>query len=155
MYNLCNIMCILRNILYNLHNIMSNLSAALETKQETLKQIKKLETHVAPLVGLAENVAKISGVSAKDIRYLASLFGDPDKKVVSYWCMGMNQHTRGTAPPGWADLHTAAKLSNPSKQGAADPRGAAAAAREAPPAPAATPSAREQCWWTSRSGRGR
>ena len=43
-----------------------------------------------------ENVAKISGVSAKDIRYLASLYGDPDKKVTSFWCMGMNQHTRGT-----------------------------------------------------------
>jgi nitrate reductase NapA len=28
--------------------------------------------------------------------YLASLFGNPDKKVVSYCCMGMNQHTRGT-----------------------------------------------------------
>lgn len=43
-----------------------------------------------------EKVARISGVSASDIRYLASLYGDPKKNVVSYWCMGMNQHTRGT-----------------------------------------------------------
>jgi nitrate reductase NapA len=43
-----------------------------------------------------EKVEKLSGVPAKDIKYLAALFGDPDKKVVSYWCMGMNQHTRGT-----------------------------------------------------------
>ena len=43
-----------------------------------------------------EKVEKISGVPAKDIRYLASLYGDPDKKVTSFWCMGMNQHTRGT-----------------------------------------------------------
>jgi len=43
-----------------------------------------------------EKVSKLSGVSIKDIKYLANLYGDPNKKVVSYWCMGMNQHTRGT-----------------------------------------------------------
>ncbi len=43
-----------------------------------------------------EKVEKISGVSAMDIKYLASLYGDPGKKVTSFWCMGMNQHTRGT-----------------------------------------------------------
>lgn len=43
-----------------------------------------------------EKVEKISGVSALDIKYLAALYGDPDKKVTSFWCMGMNQHTRGT-----------------------------------------------------------
>ncbi|MBC8443868.1 MAG: molybdopterin-dependent oxidoreductase, partial [Deltaproteobacteria bacterium] len=43
-----------------------------------------------------EKVARISGVSAMDIKYLAALYGDPDKKVTSFWCMGMNQHTRGT-----------------------------------------------------------
>ena len=43
-----------------------------------------------------EKVEKISGVSAEDIRYMASLYGDPTRNVVSYWCMGMNQHTRGT-----------------------------------------------------------
>jgi nitrate reductase NapA len=43
-----------------------------------------------------EKVEKVSGVSAMDIKYLASLYGDPGKKVTSFWCMGMNQHTRGT-----------------------------------------------------------
>ena len=43
-----------------------------------------------------EKVEKISGVSATNIRYLASLYGDPKKKVMSFWCMGVNQHTRGT-----------------------------------------------------------
>ncbi len=43
-----------------------------------------------------EKVEKISGVPAKDIKYMAALYGDPDKKVTSFWCMGMNQHTRGT-----------------------------------------------------------
>ncbi len=43
-----------------------------------------------------EKAERISGVSAKDIRYMAALYGDPDKKVMSLWTMGMNQHTRGT-----------------------------------------------------------
>ncbi len=43
-----------------------------------------------------EKAERISGVPAKDIKYLASLYGDPGKKVTSFWCMGMNQHTRGT-----------------------------------------------------------
>ncbi|MBM3786037.1 MAG: periplasmic nitrate reductase subunit alpha [Acidobacteria bacterium] len=43
-----------------------------------------------------EKVEALSGVPAKEIRYLASIYGDPKKKVVSYWCMGFNQHSRGT-----------------------------------------------------------
>ena len=43
-----------------------------------------------------ENVERVSGVPASDIRYLASLYGDPKRNVVSLWCMGTNQHTRGT-----------------------------------------------------------
>jgi nitrate reductase NapA len=43
-----------------------------------------------------ERAATISGVSAADIRWLASLYGDRSKKVMSLWCMGFNQHTRGT-----------------------------------------------------------
>jgi len=43
-----------------------------------------------------DKVEKLSGVSAKDIKFMASLYGDPNKKVMSLWCMGMNQHTRGT-----------------------------------------------------------
>jgi nitrate reductase NapA len=44
-----------------------------------------------------EYVESISGVLAKDIRMLAELFGRRDLKITSLWCMGMNQHTRGTA----------------------------------------------------------
>jgi nitrate reductase NapA len=44
----------------------------------------------------AEKVSKISGVPVKDLRALAELYADPKLKVVSYWTMGFNQHTRGT-----------------------------------------------------------
>lgn len=43
-----------------------------------------------------DKVAKYSGVSVRDIKYMASLYGNPNKKIMSLWCMGMNQHTRGT-----------------------------------------------------------
>lgn len=43
-----------------------------------------------------EYASKISGVPAEKIKELASWYADPQKKVVSLWCMGMNQHTRGT-----------------------------------------------------------
>jgi len=44
-----------------------------------------------------EKVEAISGVAAADIRMLADLFGKRDLRITSLWCMGMNQHTRGTA----------------------------------------------------------
>jgi nitrate reductase NapA len=39
---------------------------------------------------------EMSGVPKKDLEALAELYADPKKKVVSYWTMGFNQHTRGT-----------------------------------------------------------
>ncbi|MDC0935819.1 molybdopterin-dependent oxidoreductase [Pirellulales bacterium] len=44
-----------------------------------------------------ERVEELSGVSADQIRMLGDVFGDPELKITSLWCMGMNQHTRGTA----------------------------------------------------------
>lgn len=44
-----------------------------------------------------EYVEEISGVPAADIRMLADLFGNPKIRITSLWCMGMNQHTAGTA----------------------------------------------------------
>ena len=43
-----------------------------------------------------ERASEISGLPASDIRWLASLYGDPSRRVTSFWCMGVNQHTRGT-----------------------------------------------------------
>ncbi len=42
-----------------------------------------------------DSVSKLSGVSVEKLRDLAELYADPDKKVVSFWTMGFNQHTRG------------------------------------------------------------
>ncbi len=42
-----------------------------------------------------DSVSKLSGVSVEKLRALAELYADPDKKVVSFWTMGVNQHTRG------------------------------------------------------------
>ncbi len=44
-----------------------------------------------------EYVAELSGVPAAKIRMLADLFGRDDLRITSLWCMGMNQHTMGTA----------------------------------------------------------
>ncbi|WP_153160667.1 nitrate reductase catalytic subunit NapA [Zoogloea sp. 1C4] len=40
--------------------------------------------------------AKLSGVPKDRLQKLAELYADPKKKVVSFWTMGFNQHTRGT-----------------------------------------------------------
>ncbi len=44
----------------------------------------------------AEKVSKLTGVPVKDLQALAELYADPKRKVVSFWTMGFNQHTRGT-----------------------------------------------------------
>ncbi|MEM7201011.1 MAG: molybdopterin-dependent oxidoreductase [Planctomycetota bacterium] len=60
-------------------------------------------------------VAKISEVPAAQIRALAEIYGDNARGTVSLWCMGVNQHSRGT----WmnnliTDLHLiTGKISRP------------------------------------------
>lgn len=46
-----------------------------------------------------ERTAKESGVPAERLKALAELYADPKRKVVSFWTMGFNQHTRGV----WAN----------------------------------------------------
>lgn len=43
-----------------------------------------------------EYTAKLSGVPAARLQRMAELYADPNQKVVSFWTMGFNQHTRGT-----------------------------------------------------------
>ncbi len=62
-----------------------------EAKTIGFERYRELLQDYAP-----EKVERLSGVPARDIRYLASLYGDPKRKVMSVWCMGFNQHTRGT-----------------------------------------------------------
>lgn len=46
-----------------------------------------------------DKVAELSGVPKDQLEALAKLYADPNKKIVSYWTMGFNQHTRGV----WAN----------------------------------------------------
>lgn len=66
---------------------------AFKDKAETidLKAFKAFLDDYSP-----EKVEALTGVKASDIRFLANLYGKPDHNVVSFWCMGTNQHTRGT-----------------------------------------------------------
>ncbi len=43
-----------------------------------------------------EKVEALSGVPAATVEELARLYADKNRKVCSYWTMGLNQHTRGT-----------------------------------------------------------
>ena len=47
----------------------------------------------------AKYVSELSGVPEDKLIELAELYADPNKKVMSLWTMGFNQHTRGT----WAN----------------------------------------------------
>jgi len=47
----------------------------------------------------AAYVTKLSGVSKEKLDALAELYADPKVKVMSFWTMGFNQHTRGV----WAN----------------------------------------------------
>ncbi len=46
-----------------------------------------------------EHAAEESGVPAERLKALAELYADPKVKVMSFWTMGFNQHTRGV----WAN----------------------------------------------------
>ncbi|VXC81375.1 nitrate reductase catalytic subunit NapA [Pseudomonas sp. 9Ag] len=46
-----------------------------------------------------ERAARESGVPAERLKMLAELYADPKTKVMSFWTMGFNQHTRGV----WAN----------------------------------------------------
>ncbi|MHA1553806.1 MAG: nitrate reductase catalytic subunit NapA, partial [Alphaproteobacteria bacterium] len=43
-----------------------------------------------------EKTAEMSGVPEKNLLQLAKAYADPDRKVMSLWTMGFNQHSRGT-----------------------------------------------------------
>ncbi len=57
----------------------------------TLDQYRALVDDYTP-----QRVQELSGVAPDDLERLARVFADDRKNVISFWCMGMNQHVRGT-----------------------------------------------------------
>ena len=87
----------------------------------------------------AEKVSKLSGVPEDRLVKMAEQYADPNRKVVSFWTMGFNQHTRGT----WVNnmiynVHLlVGKIRSPAtarSRSPASPRPAAPRARSAPSA---------------------
>ena len=56
--------------------------------------LEELERFVAEYT--PTRVAEITGVPAAQVEALAEIYGDRNRGTVSLWCMGVNQHTRGT-----------------------------------------------------------
>ena len=81
-----------------------------EGRESSFEELERFLEDYTP-----ERVSEISGVPVAQIRQLAELYGDPSRGTVSLWCMGVNQHTRGT----WmnnliTDLHLlTGKISRP------------------------------------------
>ncbi len=57
----------------------------------SLEEMRRFLDHYTP-----EHVSEISGVPPAQIEALAQIYGERDRGTVSLWCMGVNQHTRGT-----------------------------------------------------------
>ncbi len=57
----------------------------------SFEELKKFLADYTP-----ERVSEISGVPVAQIEALADVYGDTNRGTVSLWCMGVNQHTRGT-----------------------------------------------------------
>jgi nitrate reductase NapA len=56
---------------------------------------EEYKKHVAEYT--PEHVSQLSGLSVEQLTLLGDLFANPKIRITSTWCMGMNQHTRGTA----------------------------------------------------------
>jgi nitrate reductase NapA len=61
-------------------------------KPVSISQFRKFLQDYTP-----EKVEKLAGIPPAQLEKLADLFADRKRKIVSLWCMGVNQHTRGTA----------------------------------------------------------
>jgi nitrate reductase NapA len=70
---------------------------AADPNQGSLIDFEQFAAFVRPYT--LEYAAKMSGVDATWLKQLAALYADPKIKVMSFWTMGFNQHTRGV----WAN----------------------------------------------------
>ncbi len=81
-----------------------------EPRDSSLEELEQFLADYTPT-----KVSEITGVSPAQIEILAELYGNQRRNTVSVWCMGVNQHVRGT----WmnnliTDLHLlTGKISRP------------------------------------------
>jgi nitrate reductase NapA len=68
-----------------------NYEFADEVKDASLEELKGFLADYTPA-----KVAAISGVSPAQLEALAQVYADRQRGTVSLWCMGVNQHVRGT-----------------------------------------------------------
>ena len=60
-------------------------------RPSSLDELRTFLEHYTP-----SHVSDVTGVPVEQIRALANLYGDLSRGTVSLWCMGVNQHVRGT-----------------------------------------------------------
>lgn len=60
-------------------------------QDSTLEEFTRFLDDYAPA-----RVSELTGVAVEQLELLAALYGDSKRKTLSLWCMGVNQHTRGT-----------------------------------------------------------
>jgi nitrate reductase NapA len=81
-------------------------------RESGLEELKAFLADYAPA-----RVRELTGVAEEQLALLASIYGDSSRGTVSLWCMGVNQHVRGT----WmnnliTDLHLiTGKISRPGR----------------------------------------
>ena len=62
-----------------------------EAKESSLEELQEFLTDYTPA-----KVSELTGVSEEQIQSLAETYASEKRGTVSLWCMGVNQHTRGT-----------------------------------------------------------
>jgi nitrate reductase NapA len=62
-----------------------------EARESSFAELERFLADYTPA-----HVSEISGVPEQQIRALADVYGDSSRGTVSLWCMGVNQHVRGT-----------------------------------------------------------
>ncbi len=75
------------------HELQQRAANADRANEWSSMTFEEFRDHVAPFT--LERAARESGVRAEQLERLAELYADPDKKVMSFWTMGVNQHVRG------------------------------------------------------------
>ncbi|WP_373777276.1 nitrate reductase catalytic subunit NapA [Glaesserella sp.] len=73
-----------------LQQAAKNVKTAGKMYDSDFEEFKKI---VAPYT--LDEAHRISGVPKDQLEALAKMYADPNQKLVSYWTMGFNQHTRG------------------------------------------------------------